>query len=66
MNGILNINKPEGPTSFNIVSRIKKLTGEKRVGHAGTLDPSASGVLPVCFGNGTRVIEYLIISPIWR
>jgi len=62
MNGILNINKPEGPTSFNIVSRIKKLTGEKRVGHAGTLDPAASGVLPVCFGHGTRVIEYLMDS----
>ena len=60
MNGILNINKPEGPTSFTIVSRIKKLTGEKRVGHAGTLDPAASGVLPVCFGHGTRVIEYLM------
>jgi tRNA pseudouridine55 synthase len=60
MNGILNINKPEGPTSFNIVSRIKKLTGEKRVGHAGTLDPAASGVLPICFGHGTRVIEYLM------
>ena len=62
MNGILNINKPEGPTSFNIVSRIKKLTGEKRVGHAGTLDPAASGVLPICFGHGTRVIEYLMDS----
>jgi tRNA pseudouridine55 synthase len=62
MNGILNINKPEGPTSFNIVSRVKKLTGEKRVGHAGTLDPAASGVLPVCFGHGTRVIEYLMDS----
>jgi len=60
MNGILNINKPEGPTSFHIVSRIKKLTGEKRVGHAGTLDPAASGVLPICFGHGTRVIEYLM------
>ncbi|UCC17677.1 MAG: tRNA pseudouridine(55) synthase TruB [Dehalococcoidales bacterium] len=60
MNGILNINKPEGPTSFTIVSRIKKLAGEKRVGHAGTLDPAASGVLPVCFGHGTRVIEYLM------
>ncbi|HEY93478.1 MAG TPA: tRNA pseudouridine(55) synthase TruB [Dehalococcoidia bacterium] len=62
MNGILNINKPEGPTSFNIVSRIKKLTGEKRVGHAGTLDPAASGVLPICLGHGTRVIEYLMNS----
>ncbi len=60
MNGILNVNKPEGPTSFSIVSRIKKLTGEKRVGHAGTLDPAASGVLPVCIGNGTRIIEYLM------
>ncbi len=60
MNGILNINKPEGPTSFNIVSRIRRLTGEKRVGHAGTLDPAASGVLPVCLGKGTRVIEYLM------
>ena len=62
MNGILNINKPEGPTSFTIVSRVKKLTGEKRVGHAGTLDPAASGVLPVCFDHGTRVIEYLMDS----
>ncbi|UCD08433.1 MAG: tRNA pseudouridine(55) synthase TruB [Dehalococcoidales bacterium] len=62
MNGILNINKPEGPTSFSIVARVKKLTGEKRVGHAGTLDPAASGVLPVCFGHGTRVIEYLMDS----
>ncbi len=62
MNGILNINKPEGLTSFNIVARVKKLTGEKRVGHAGTLDPAASGVLPICFGHGTRVIEYLMDS----
>lgn len=62
MNGILNIYKPEGPTSFSIVSRVKKLTGVKRVGHAGTLDPAASGVLPVCFGQGTRVIEYLMES----
>ena len=60
MNGILNVNKPEGPTSFSIVSKIKKLTGEKRVGHAGTLDPAASGVLPICVGHGTRVIEYLM------
>jgi tRNA pseudouridine55 synthase len=62
MNGIFNIYKPEGPTSFNIVSSVKKLTGEKRVGHAGTLDPTASGVLPVCVGRATRVIEYLMDS----
>jgi tRNA pseudouridine55 synthase len=60
MNGIFNIYKPEGPTSFNIVSSVRKLTGEKRVGHAGTLDPAASGVLPVCIGRATRVIEYLM------
>ena len=62
MNGILNIYKPEGPTSSNIVTRIKKLLHEKRVGHAGTLDPAASGVLPICFGHGTRVVEYLMDS----
>ncbi len=60
MNGILNINKPEGPTSFSIVSFVKKITGVKRVGHAGTLDPAASGVLPVCLGQGTRTVEFLM------
>ncbi len=60
MDGILNINKPPGNTSFNIVSVVKRLTGEKRVGHAGTLDPAATGVLPVCLGQGTRVVEYLM------
>lgn len=59
MDGILNINKPPGNTSFSVVSMVKKLTREQRVGHAGTLDPVASGVLPVCFGRGTRVIEFL-------
>ncbi len=60
MDGILNINKPMGKTSFSIVARLKRLTGEQRVGHAGTLDPAATGVLPVCFGQGTRVIGFLI------
>jgi tRNA pseudouridine55 synthase len=60
LDGILNINKPRGRTSFNIVARIRRLSGEKRVGHAGTLDPDAIGVLPVCLGQGTRVIEFLI------
>ncbi len=59
MDGILNINKPPHKTSFSIVSRIKQLTGERRVGHAGTLDPAATGVLPVCLGQGTRVVEFL-------
>jgi tRNA pseudouridine55 synthase len=60
MDGILNINKPTGKTSFNIVAIVKRLSGEKRVGHAGTLDPAATGVLPVCLGQGTRVVEYLM------
>jgi tRNA pseudouridine55 synthase len=60
MDGILNINKPDGKTSFSIVAMVKKLSGASRVGHAGTLDPSATGVLPVCLGQGTRVIEFLM------
>ncbi len=60
MDGIFNINKPLGPTSFGIVSIVRRLTGERRVGHAGTLDPAATGVLPVCLGQGTRVIEFLV------
>jgi tRNA pseudouridine55 synthase len=63
MDGILNINKPWGKTSFSIVSLVRRLSGERRVGHAGTLDPAATGVLPVCLGQGTRVVEYLVASP---
>lgn len=59
MDGILNIDKPAGKTSYSVVARIKRLTGEKRVGHAGTLDPDATGVLPVCLGKATRIVEYL-------
>jgi tRNA pseudouridine55 synthase len=59
LNGILNVNKPAGPTSFNIVALVRRLTGEKRVGHAGTLDPAACGVLPICLGQATRIAEYL-------
>ena len=60
MDGILNINKPWGKTSFSIVAMVKRLTGERRVGHAGTLDPAATGVLPVCLGQGTRIIRFLV------
>jgi tRNA pseudouridine55 synthase len=59
MDGILNINKPTGMTSHDVVARIRKLLKQKRVGHAGTLDPAASGVLPICLGQATRVAEYL-------
>ncbi|MFC2034687.1 tRNA pseudouridine(55) synthase TruB [Chloroflexota bacterium] len=60
VNGILNINKPWGKTSFSIVAIVKRLTGEQHAGHAGTLDPTATGVLPICLGRGTRVIEFLM------
>ena len=62
MNGILNIIKPKGKTSFDIVAFVKKITGVRRVGHAGTLDPLAYGVLPICLGNATRVVEFLALS----
>ena len=60
MDGILNINKPQGKTSFSIVSLVKRLSGERRVGHAGTLDPAAIGVLPVCLGQATRISEFIM------
>jgi len=60
VNGILNINKPWGKTSFSVVAMVKRLAGEHRVGHAGTLDPAATGVLPVCLGQATRVVEFLL------
>ncbi|HJX36174.1 MAG TPA: tRNA pseudouridine(55) synthase TruB, partial [Dehalococcoidales bacterium] len=60
MDGILNINKPAGKTSYAIVAMVKRLTDEKHVGHAGTLDPMATGVLPVCLGQATRLVEYLM------
>lgn len=60
--GILNVNKPSGPTSHDIVDRIRRASRVRRVGHAGTLDPAASGVLIVCLGQATRVIEYLMNS----
>jgi tRNA pseudouridine55 synthase len=60
VDGILNINKPAGMTSFRVVALVRQLSGERRVGHAGTLDPTATGVLPVCLGRATRVVEFLM------
>jgi len=60
VDAVFNINKPGGKTSYGIVALVKRLSGERRVGHAGTLDPDASGVLPVCVGRGTRLIEFLV------
>ena len=55
--GILVVDKPAGRTSFDVVKAVRKASGERRVGHAGTLDPMATGILVVCFGAATRVIE---------
>jgi tRNA pseudouridine55 synthase len=59
MDGIFNVHKSTGMTSHDVVAKMRKLLQQKRVGHAGTLDPAASGVLPICVGQATRVAEYL-------
>src|SRR5512135_607544 len=58
--GILIINKPRGLTSHDVVNRVLRVTKLKQVGHAGTLDPMATGVLVVCIGQATRISEYLL------
>lgn len=63
IHGILNLHKPSGPTSHDCVSRCRRTFGTRRVGHAGTLDPLASGVLIVGIGNGTRILELLQAQP---
>lgn len=60
MLGLLLLDKPQDITSFGAVSRIKKLVGEKRVGHTGTLDPMATGVLPILIGRATALSQYLL------
>ncbi len=59
MNGIFNVNKPAGMTSHDVVATIRRASQAPRVGHAGTLDPLATGVLLICMGQGTRIAEYL-------
>lgn len=58
--GILNVDKAAGETSFSAVSRLRRLTGAHRVGHAGTLDPLATGVLPILFESATRLAEFAL------
>ena len=62
INGVLNIFKNKGMTSFDVVRKIKFLANEKKVGHTGTLDPEATGVLPVCLGKATKIIDYIMDS----
>lgn len=59
MDGFLNLNKPFGWTSHDCVAKVRKLLKTKRVGHAGTLDPAATGVLPIAIGRATRLLQYL-------
>ncbi|MCH5138903.1 tRNA pseudouridine(55) synthase TruB [Clostridiaceae bacterium UIB06] len=60
MDGILNINKPTGMSSFDVVRVVKKAAKTKKVGHTGTLDPEASGVLPICIGRATKLVDYIM------
>ena len=63
MQGVINIFKNSGMTSFDVVRKVKKIAHEKKVGHTGTLDPEAFGVLPVCLGKATKIIDYIMIAP---
>ncbi|HEX6291160.1 MAG TPA: tRNA pseudouridine(55) synthase TruB [Herpetosiphonaceae bacterium] len=60
VHGFLNIDKPAGMTSHDVVAKVRRLVAQKRVGHGGTLDPAATGVLPVALGEATRLVEYLV------
>jgi tRNA pseudouridine55 synthase len=59
LSGVLVVDKPAGPTSHDAVDRVRAALGEKRAGHTGTLDPFATGVLPVCVGKATRLVRFL-------
>lgn len=60
MNGVINVLKPTGMTSFDVVAYLRRILKIKKVGHTGTLDPCAAGVLPVCLGKATKAVEFLI------
>ena len=62
INGILLLDKPSGETSNKVLQKIKKLFAAEKAGHTGSLDPIATGVLPICFGQATKVSKYLIES----
>lgn len=59
MNGVLVVDKPKGITSFDVVREVRRAVGVKKVGHTGTLDPMATGVLPVCIGDGTKIAQFI-------
>lgn len=64
--GIINVNKPKGFTSHDVVAKLRKILNTKQIGHTGTLDPMATGVLPVCIGKATKIIQYLESSKAYR
>ena len=59
MNGVLIIDKPRGFTSFDVIAVVRRLTGERKTGHTGTLDPNATGVLPVLLGRATKAQDII-------
>jgi len=59
MDGIINVYKEAGYTSFDVVAKLRGILKQKKIGHTGTLDPDAEGVLPVCIGKATKVCGYL-------
>lgn len=59
INGVINVRKEKGMTSFGVIARLRRIFGQKKIGHTGTLDPDAEGVLPVCFGRATHLVEML-------
>ena len=63
MNKVVNMYKPQGPSSFKMVLSVKKILNVKKAGHIGTLDPMAEGVLPICIGKSTRIIQFLSSLP---
>jgi tRNA pseudouridine55 synthase len=63
LEGVLPVWKPAGWTSHDVVAKVRRLTGVRRIGHAGTLDPAVTGVLPLCVGRATRLVEYLQEMP---
>ena len=62
MDGVLVVDKPKGLTSHDVVSRVRRALGTKRVGHVGTLDPMATGVLPIALGEATKTIRFIMES----
>ncbi|MGI6153476.1 MAG: tRNA pseudouridine(55) synthase TruB [Christensenellaceae bacterium] len=63
MNGVLNVLKPPGMSSFDVIRRLRRVLGIKKIGHTGTLDPGAAGVLPICVGRATKISEHLMGNP---